>query len=1042
MTGSCPHCGETGLPARSRFCLACGSGLGPSAREAVPSYTPSHLSREVLTSRTALEGERKEVTVLLADVAGSLAMAEALDPEEVHAVMDGFFALALDAVHAESGTINQFRGDGFMALFGAPRAHGDDTARALRAALALRGQASGYSQSVRARFGFPLALRIGIHTGRVWVGSIGSDRRRDYTAEGSTVGVAARLERLAAPGQILVSGETADRVGSRFELAELGRRSLQGVQEPVRVCELVGRGPYETRLDVELAGGRSSFVGRENELDRLSRGGALAARGMLAVVEIRGQEGAGKSRLAREYVRRVEESSGVVEGRCRPGDATRAYALLLDLLRGWPESVPGADSAAHLVEQLESGGAADLEPPSPEAISLALGKLLDEACEPLPLTVLLEDTQWIDPSTKLCLEEALLATPTRRILALLTSRPEPEVDWDARLPLERFTLGGLERGAETALARAILRDCRDCDFLVSLAVERGRGNPLFIEEMARALREQETESTGREWPPNRDSPLPHTLTEVIAARVDSLRDPMKRLLQSASVVGLPFDVSLLREIDPEAGPETPELLDGLVERGFLCRDAQGALDFNHVLVRDVAYDQILNARKGGIHLRLADALARQPLANTPDGAARIGESYDRAGDASRAVTYLTRAGTAYLRMHATTESVLQLRRAWELQLNALPQDPAARNSVALPLASALNTLDRSNEAAAVLDMVEAESLDISDRIRLAEACIESGWVGFSERNEVERGRHLLCRGLELIADEPEGRGLEMRAHGYLARFYHETAEVERAVRSARRIQELATALGDRVSLAFGRAKEGENLASIGWLDPALAACREALHVAEACEHDSLMGLVLTSLAKVQLYRGDADAALRTAARAWTIGERSGQKGTLHLAATWSGYAYLLLDRPREAAAEFSRLEEISATWLPSLQHQSRGELELGRYHEAKETAWRCLDADPPRLIRARVLRTYGLAVGLSEAGSRDAAERAITESISLCDTHGLRPYLAEAHEALAELCLHRGDAERAQYYVDRAVEGYEACGMHVHARRALGVQSG
>lgn len=1035
MTGCCPRCGEAELPPRSRFCLACGVELDSPAREAAP-YTPSHLSREVLTSRTAIEGERKEVTVVLADVAGSLAMAEALDPEDVHVVMDGFFALALDAVHAEAGTINQFRGDGFMALFGAPRAQGDDAARALRAALAIRDRSAAYNHSVRARFGFPLVLRMGIHTGTVWVGSIGTDRRRDYTAEGSTVGVAARLEDTAAPGQILVSKKTVERAGSLFETADRGARRVRGAREPVHMFELVGRGRHETRLDVELAAGLSSFVGRQKELARIARAAELAADGALSIVEIRGEAGVGKSRLAREHLQRAAASSHTLEGRCRPGDATRAYALLLDLLRRWPMDAPAAEHAARLREQLEGSGRPGAEPLAPRSIALSLRKLLDAAAESLPVTILLEDAQWIDPSTRICLEEGFRNSAPIRVLVLVTSRLEPEVTWDPTLPLERFTLGGLEREAQAVLARSILFEHPRREHLVAIAVERGGGNPLFVEEVARALRD------GAGGPGTSDEvEIPHTLTGVIASRIDALRDSAKRLLQSASVVGLPFDVSLLREVDPEAGPETPELLDALVQRGLLARLERGEVEFHHALVRDVAYGQLLHARRRDIHRRLADALTRRPLAETPDGAARIGVSYDQAGDAKRAVQYRMRAGTAYLRLHATAEAVLQLRRAWELQLHALRPDPSARTAVGLPLASALNTLDRSNEAAAVLEVLEAEGLDSSDRIRLAEACMENGWVRFTECNEVERGRQLLRRALALLELQPEGRELEMRVQAYLARLYDDDAEIESALRCVRRIGELATALGDRVSLAFGRAKEGEVLSDAGELRAALAACEDSLQIATECENEPLIGLILTYLAKAQLFAGDAERALATAARARETGERSGQQATVYMAAAWSGYAHLLLDDPRSAQREFAKLAEINRKWFTTLQHTARGALGTGRHRDAVDMARRCLEAGPPRLIRARVLCTYGLALGLSEPGARAAAEHAVTESISLCDTHRLRPYLAEAHEALAELCLHRGDAERAQYYVDRAVQGYEACGMHVHARRALGVHT-
>ncbi|MBW2282794.1 MAG: guanylate cyclase, partial [Deltaproteobacteria bacterium] len=294
MTRVCPVCQETDLPERSRFCLSCGADVEHSG--SVP-YTPRHLARDVLTTRTARDGERKEVTILFADVAGSLAMAESLDPEDIHRTMDGFFGLALDAVHAHRGTINQFRGDGLMALFGAPQTWGEDAARGLRAALAIREATQDYSRRLEEELGLPFVLRLGLHTGSVWVGSVGNDLRSDYTAEGPTVGTAARLEQAARPGQILVSGETARRARRFFEFRREGPRHFRGLSKPVEVYELIGAGPYRDRFEAERAHGLTPFVGRERELAWLRDAAARHA-----LVQIRGEAGIGKSRLALEFV--------------------------------------------------------------------------------------------------------------------------------------------------------------------------------------------------------------------------------------------------------------------------------------------------------------------------------------------------------------------------------------------------------------------------------------------------------------------------------------------------------------------------------------------------------------------------------------------------------------------------------------------------------------------------------------------------------------------------------------------------------------------
>src|SRR4030095_14511353 len=291
--------------------MHCGAELLGHELPEGPVYTPEHLRRDVLVLRDAHAGERKEVTVLIADVADSLAMAQAVDPEDTHALMDGFFALAVDAVHREGGTVNQYRGDGFMALFGAPRARGDDAARALRAALQGRQRARIYADGVRERYGLPFTVRIGIQTGLVWVGAIGTDLRRDYTAEGPTVGLAARLEAAAAPWQILVGEATVRRCGAYFELADLGPRPFRGLSEPVRVYELTREGPHGARLAVERERGLTPFVGREEELARLRS--AFEAGSGVRCIEVRGEVGVGKSRLVHELARSLPESVPAIE---------------------------------------------------------------------------------------------------------------------------------------------------------------------------------------------------------------------------------------------------------------------------------------------------------------------------------------------------------------------------------------------------------------------------------------------------------------------------------------------------------------------------------------------------------------------------------------------------------------------------------------------------------------------------------------------------------------------------------------------------------
>src|SRR5881409_2147058 len=247
----CPSCGHANRAA-AKFCEECGMRLASAAAAAEPpraprEYTPRHLAEKILTTRAALEGERKQVTVLFADVKGSMEMAEQLDPEEWHGIMDRFFQLLAEGVHRFEGTVNQYTGDGMMALFGAPIAHEDHARRACYAALHLNEGLRRYADELRLSRGLSFSVRMGINSGEVVVGRIGDDLRMDYTAQGHTVGLAQRMEQLADPGTAYVSAPTARLVEGYFRLRDLGEFTVKGVRDPLRVYQLDGAGERRTR---------------------------------------------------------------------------------------------------------------------------------------------------------------------------------------------------------------------------------------------------------------------------------------------------------------------------------------------------------------------------------------------------------------------------------------------------------------------------------------------------------------------------------------------------------------------------------------------------------------------------------------------------------------------------------------------------------------------------------------------------------------------------------------------------------------------------
>ena len=1029
MARRCAACDAGGLPRESRYCLHCGAPLPASGEDGrtpdVPGYTPDHLA-PVLSRRSAREGERKDVTVLVADVAGSLAMAHRLDPEELHALMDGFFALALDAVHAERGTLNQFRGDGFMALFGAPIARPDHARDAVCAAFTIARAAEGYTHQVQARYGLPFVLRMGIHTGAVWVGSIGDGLRRDYTAEGLTVGLAVRLEQAAGPGEILISAETARRVRESFALRAVGPLPLRGSPQSVEAFVVVGPVAIGARAD---AAEGVPFTGRAAELARALAAIESVPPGAAGWVEVVGESGIGKSRLAREL--RLRDGGIWLQARCRESSESRAYDVWLELLRGGCDD----ERVRRAVRMLEGGeGAAE-----PSACEAAVRTAL-EALAPIgrPLSVALEDAQWMDASSWRLVQSLVASPPPAGIRFLVTRRSDHGVFLDAPPNCVRIALAPLPPEHAQAIARALLSRCEDPAALAALAAERGGGHPLYVLEIARVLAEggEELRDTARleaSWRRARLH-LPTTLRGVIAARIDALPERAKRLLEIAAVIGGPFDEAFLARVAAEEREEAEDGLAILKERSLLV--SQGAmLDFGHALHREVAYEQVLLARRCRLHRRCAALLEEAPGAHGADAASEIGRHYDQAGEPRLAARALARAGEGYLGLLAAREAVSHLRRAWELVHAPLVAgaDPSLRLRIGLALGRALNSLDRAGEASSVLEALDPDELSGSDRIRLAEAWIEGAWVRFSESGEVTRPRALLERGLALAGDTRE---LAVRAHVYRIRICHLDGSVGEAAESARRVTELATAAGERFGIALGLGNEGYVLCDAGRLDRARACCEEALALAREARHEVASALAAGWLAKVHAFRGDTDAALRAAELARDLGTRTAQAGAVYNAELWTGYVHLLRDEPKRALEVLERLAEINARWPTTLDWMALARLETGRLDEAAALARRCLAAEPPRLVRIRALRTLGLALGLAKHPDREAAERAMGEALGLALEFGLRPHVADVQQAFAELCQRAGDERRAAYYGARAEREWEACGMRLHVERA------
>ena len=759
MGATCSTCGND-LPAGSRFCNKCGTPVSEASpgqtRFASPqSYTPKHLAEKILTSRTALEGERKQVTVLFADVKGSMELLADRDPEEARKILDPLLERMMNAVHRYEGTVNQVMGDGIMALFGAPLAHEDHAVRACYAALRMQDAVRRYSDELRRAQGVEMQIRVGLNSGDVVVRSVGSDLRMDYSAVGHTTNLAARMEQLATPGSIRLTAETLHLAEGFVQVTPLGPVPIKGLGEPVEVFELVGAGVARTRLEAAARRGLTRFVGRTAELEQL--GGALdrARLGHGQVVAVVGEPGVGKSRLFWEltHSHRLDGWLILQSGSVSYGKAT-AYLLVIELLRGYFE-IDSRDDPRKIREKVTGkvltvapavGVAvpallALLDVPIEDASWLALDPvqrrqrtldavkhLLLRESQGQPLLVIFEDLHWIDAETQALLDALVESLPTTRLLLLVSYRPEYQHGWASRTYYSQLRLDALPPKSADELLDALLGPEAALGPLKRLLVERTDANPLFLEESVRALVETAAlageRGAYRLTRPVENLKIPATVQAILAVRIDRLAPEAKRLLQAAAVIGKDVPMPLLLAIADTPEPEVRAELTHLQAAEFLYETRlfpDLEYTFKHALTHEVAYQGLLHDRQRALHARITEAIERLSTERVAEQAERLAHHALRGELWEKAVAYLRQAGLRAMARAANREAVAHLEQA----LGGLRHLPETRETteltidIRIDLRNALHPLGDQARMGDHLHEAEVLARPLGDQHRLA-----------------------------------------------------------------------------------------------------------------------------------------------------------------------------------------------------------------------------------------------------------------------------------------------------------------------------------
>src|SRR6516225_9988877 len=734
LARTCPNCGSA-ASTTAKFCPECAHPLLAPPNEprftSPEAYTPKHLAEKILTSKTALEGERKQVTVLFADLKGSMELLADRDPEEARKLLDSVLALMMEAVHHFEGIVNEARGDGIMALFGAPVAHEDHAVRACYAALRMQEAVKRHANEVRRREGVLIQIRVGINSGEVVVRSMGSDLRMEYSAVGRTTHMAARMEQLAAPGTIQLTAETLRLVEGLVGVNPLGPVPVKGLDAPIEVFELVGAGAARTRLEAAELHGLTRFVGRSAEMEQIRDALDRAGLGRGQVVAVVGEPGVGKSRLVWEvthssYVHswRVLKVSSVSYG--KPTSYLPVIDLLRDYfgigdrddLRGIRDKVTGAvltlDQSLHpavlpllalLDVPTDGSGVAFADAAVRGRLVLAQWKTLDPGqrrrrtldalrqvllreARVQPLLLIFEDLHWIDGETQALLDSLVESLPGARLMLLVNYRPEYSHAWSSKTYYRQLRIDPLLPENADELLCALLGADEALAPLKILLVERTDANPLFLEESVRALVETGALAGERGayqlTRPVEQLRMPATVQAILAARIDRLAPEAKRLLQAAAVIGKDVALPLLLAIADATESEVRAELTRLQGAEFLYEvrlfpDLE--YTFKHALTHEVAYQGLLHDRQRALHARITEAIERLSSERIAEQSERLAHHALHGELWEKAVTYLRQAGLRAMARGAYREAVAHLEQA----LGALRHLPETRETTELTI---------------------------------------------------------------------------------------------------------------------------------------------------------------------------------------------------------------------------------------------------------------------------------------------------------------------------------------------------------------------
>jgi class 3 adenylate cyclase/tetratricopeptide (TPR) repeat protein len=1091
---SCPRC-KNANPPGSKFCLECGHDLRKPMEakrvdfERPNSYTPKYLADKILNTRSSIEGERKIVTIMFADVTGSTALFENLDPEAVHEVMDGCFHILMEEIHKYEGTINQFLGDGVMALFGAPISHEDHAQRACYAALAVQKALTAYGEKIKSKYGADFKMRIGLNSGAVVVGSIGDDLRMDYTAQGDTANLAARMQSNAPPGGVLASKNVYKLAKGFFEFEPVGEIEVKGKAEPVTAYLVMKPTGVETRIAASAAKGLTKFVGRSREVEVLREAFEKARSGDGQVVGIVGEAGVGKSRLLLEFRDGLaRDEYTYFEGRCLHYGGSMAYLPILDVLRFFvgikggeqeqvikgklQEKVVGLDeNLEHVIPSLQEllsltvddEEYVNLEPvQKKERTFESIRGLLVRSSRDRPLVLAVEDLHWIDKTTEEFLSYMIGWLPKTRILLLLLYRPEYTHQWGSKSYYSKIGAGQLSTSTSTELIGSILKEGEVASELRELILGRAAGNPLYLEELTHSLLENGSiQKSNDHFILVRDASsleVPDTVQGIIAARMDRLEDSLKRIMQVAAVIGREFAFRVL-EIITEMKEGIKSGLINLQGLEFIYEKSlypELEYIFKHALTQEVAYNSLLLKRKQEIHERIGHAIEDLYPERLEEFYEILAYHYSKSNNRMKAYEYLKLSARKAHEREALWEAFRLYRDAADT-LSQFPETLENKKElvqILLSMAAPMRMLGYPEDSMKYLQQCEKAAKGVNDKRTsinilgimgvyhffkgdpsVGSVCLENA---FREANKLEDVDLIIPIGFDLMFP------------------YFSRREMASLVDTADRVLPVI-AKEHRERENFGRptklypmiqGMKGYAMACLGDFSGAESSLGEALSLATGLNHIVTIAHVEFTFGCYYGLEGDGQACVDHHQQAVHLMEQIKSMLWLGQAYSGTGEGHYLLGRHEKAISYIEKGLGIQSK-VGNLMWKARHYLHLGMiYFEMGDMAKASQNAEEALSLAQKrgekdhealskiVLGRVTARKGKSHLGE---AEQTVLDGIRILQDQRLKPDISIGYLHLGELYLDVGQTEKALQSLRQAETMFREMGMDYWQGRAQAV---